>query len=75
MDSSVVVHMGTIASGEIVIRNGQLRDRLAEEYGVLCFERWRRRERCPTSLAYARQLFFHMPIDEVKRLVSSLDSH
>ena len=37
-DSHVVVHMGTIALGELIIRNGELRDRFAKEYGVLCFE-------------------------------------
>jgi nucleoside phosphorylase len=34
----VVVHRGTIASGELVIKNGKLRDHLAEEYVILCFE-------------------------------------
>lgn len=37
-DSRVVVHRGTIASGELVIKNGQLRDHLAKANGVLCFE-------------------------------------
>jgi nucleoside phosphorylase len=37
-DSRVVVHRGTIASGELVIKNAFLRDKLAEHYGVLCFE-------------------------------------
>ena len=95
-DSRVVVHMGTIASGELVIRNGELRDSLAKEYGVLCFEmeaagaltdfpcivirgvsdysdshkndRWHGYA-AAAAAAYARQLFFHMPIDEVKRCV------
>jgi hypothetical protein len=34
----VVVHRGTIASGELVIKNGKLRDELAKQYGILCFE-------------------------------------
>ncbi|KAF3313971.1 hypothetical protein TWF173_005563 [Orbilia oligospora] len=96
--SSVVVHMGTIASGELVIKNGEIRDQLAEEYGVLCFEMeaagaltdfpcivirgisdysdshkndvWHGYA-AAAAAAYARQLFFHMPIDEVKRYISS----
>ncbi|TGJ68452.1 hypothetical protein EYR41_007503 [Orbilia oligospora] len=96
--SRVVVHMGTIASGELVIKNGEIRDQLAEEYGVLCFEMeaagaltdfpcivirgisdysdshkndvWHGYA-AATAAAYARQLFFHMPIDEVKRYISS----
>ncbi|SCO90008.1 uncharacterized protein FRV6_14136 [Fusarium oxysporum] len=35
---TVVVHRGTIASGELVIKDGNLRDDLAERYNVLCFE-------------------------------------
>jgi nucleoside phosphorylase len=101
-DPRVVVHRGTIASGELVIKNGVLRDQLAKEYGVLCFEmeaagaladfpcivirgisdycdshkndQWHGYA-AAAAAAYARQLFFHMPIDEVKRLVSSLDNH
>jgi nucleoside phosphorylase len=92
----VVVHRGTIASGELVIKNGILRDQLAEQYGVLCFEmeaagaladfpcivirgisdysdshknnQWHGYA-AAVAAAYARQLFFHMPIDEVKRWV------
>ncbi|CAG8098618.1 unnamed protein product [Penicillium salamii] len=37
-ENFVVVHRGTIASGELVIKNAQLRDDLAKEYGILCFE-------------------------------------
>jgi nucleoside phosphorylase len=37
-DLYVVVHRGIIAFGEVVIKNGLLRDQLAEKYGVLCFE-------------------------------------
>ena len=92
----VVVHRGTIASGELVIKNGVLRDQLAEQYSVLCFEieaagvlvdfpcitirgisdysdshknnQWHGYA-AVAAAAYARQLFFHMPIDEVKRCV------
>ncbi|PKY07006.1 purine and uridine phosphorylase, partial [Aspergillus campestris IBT 28561] len=34
----IVVHRGTIASGELVIKDGVVRDRLAQEHGILCFE-------------------------------------
>jgi nucleoside phosphorylase len=35
----IVVHYGTIASGNLVIRDGLTRDRLSSELdGVLCFE-------------------------------------
>lgn len=34
----VVVHRGTIASGELVIKDAKKRDNLAWEHGVLCFE-------------------------------------
>jgi nucleoside phosphorylase len=92
----VVVHRGAIASGELVIKNGVLRDQLAEQYGVLCFEmeaagtladfpcivirgisdysdshknnQWHGYA-AAAAAAYARQLFFHMPIEEVKRSV------
>ncbi|KAJ5641389.1 hypothetical protein N7490_005389 [Penicillium lividum] len=37
-DAFVVVHRGTIASGELVIKDATLRDELAQEHGVLCFE-------------------------------------
>jgi nucleoside phosphorylase len=90
----VVVHRGTIASGELMIKNGNLRDQLASEYGVLCFEmeaagaladfpcivvrgisdycdshkndQWHGYA-AAAAAAYARHLFSHMPIDEVKR--------
>ncbi|CAI7574133.1 unnamed protein product [Penicillium manginii] len=32
------IHYGLIASGNQVVRHGMTRDRLAEEFGVLCFE-------------------------------------
>ncbi|KAL7755650.1 hypothetical protein ACKLNR_014177 [Fusarium oxysporum f. sp. zingiberi] len=34
----VVVHRGNIACGELVVKNALLRDRLAREYGLICFE-------------------------------------
>jgi nucleoside phosphorylase len=36
--SRVVVHRRTVASSELVLMNGILRDKLAEQYSVLCFE-------------------------------------
>jgi nucleoside phosphorylase len=36
--SYIVVYRGTIASGEAVVKDAMLRDELAEEYGILCFE-------------------------------------
>ncbi|KAI8635489.1 ankyrin repeat protein [Xylariaceae sp. FL1651] len=92
----IVVHRGTIASGELVLKNATLRDQLGKEYGILCFEmeaagaladfhcivirgisdycdshkndQWHGYA-AAAAAAYARQLFFHMPIDEVKRCV------
>lgn len=37
--SMPVIHYGTIASGNQVMRDGLLRDTLAKDLGVLCFER------------------------------------
>jgi nucleoside phosphorylase len=34
----MVVHRGTIASGELVVKDAALRDQLAKEYGLFCFE-------------------------------------
>ncbi|KAK1991922.1 hypothetical protein LX36DRAFT_324277 [Colletotrichum falcatum] len=34
----IIVHRGTVASGELVLRDAALRDKVAEEHGVLCFE-------------------------------------
>ncbi|KAF7157299.1 hypothetical protein CNMCM5623_001422 [Aspergillus felis] len=93
LDQLIVVHRGTVASGELVLRDSALRDQLAKEYGVLCFEmeaagamadfpclvirgiahycdshdndQWHGFA-AAAAAAYARQLFFHMPIDEVK---------
>lgn len=36
--SSVIIHRGTIASGELVIKDANKRDDLAQEHGVLCFD-------------------------------------
>ncbi|KAH8703303.1 hypothetical protein BGW36DRAFT_369121 [Talaromyces proteolyticus] len=38
MPSRIVVHQGTIASWEIILKDGSLRDCLAKEYGILSFE-------------------------------------
>jgi nucleoside phosphorylase len=101
-DPYVVVHRGTIASGELVIKNGELRDELAKQDGILCFEmevagaladfpcivicgisdycdshknnQWHRYA-AAAAAAYARQLFFHMPVDEVKQLVLTLEEY
>jgi nucleoside phosphorylase len=98
-DPYVVVHRGTVASGGLVIKNGKLRDELANQHSILCFEmeaagaladfpcivirgisdycdshkndRWHGYA-AAAAAAYARQLFFHMPVDEVKRSVSAL---
>jgi nucleoside phosphorylase len=100
-ESYVVVHRGIIASGELVIKNGNLRDKLAREYNVLCFEmeaagaladfpcivirgisdycdshkndQWHGYA-AAVAAAYARQLFFHMPIDQVKQCVLTQES-
>jgi hypothetical protein len=89
----MVVHRGTIASGELVVEDAALRDQLATEYGLLCFEMeaagaladfpcivirgisdycdshkndlWHGYA-AAAAAAYARHLFFHMPIDKVK---------
>ncbi|OHW93509.1 NB-ARC and TPR domain protein [Colletotrichum incanum] len=93
-DTFVVVHRGTIASGELVVKTAELRDGLAQQYGLLCFEmeaagaladfpcmvirgisdycdshkndQWHGYA-AAVAAAYARQLFFHMPIDEVQQ--------
>ena len=97
----IVVHRGTVASGELVVKDAILRDQLAKEYRLLCFEmeaagaladfpcivirgisdycdshkndQWHGYA-AAAAAAYARQLFFHMPIDEVKRCVLVSDS-
>ncbi|KAJ5118395.1 Disease resistance protein [Penicillium atrosanguineum] len=90
----IIVHRGTIASGELVIKDAKQRDDLAQEHGVLCFEmeaagaladlpcmvirgisdycdshkndQWHGYA-AAVAAAYARQLFFHMAIEEVQR--------
>jgi nucleoside phosphorylase len=97
----MIVHRGTIAAGELIMKNGVLRDQLAEQYGILYFEteaagtladfpciiirgisdysdshkndQWHGYA-AAVAAAYARQLFFHMPIDEVKRCVLAKES-
>lgn len=90
----VVIHRGTIAAGEKVMRDGVQREQLARESGVLCFEmeaagalndfpclvirgisdysdshkndKWHGYA-AAVAAAYARELFQHMPVDEVKQ--------
>lgn len=90
----LVVHRGMIAAGEQVIKHGTLRDELARQHGILCFEmeaagaladfpclvvrgisdyadshkndRWQGYA-AAAAAAYARELFFHMPVEEVKQ--------
>lgn len=87
----VIVHRGTIATGEKVVKDAELRDTLARTDGVLCFETeaagaltdfpclvvrgisgycdshendiWHGYA-ATVAAAYARQLFFHISIDE-----------
>ncbi|KUM57952.1 hypothetical protein ACN42_g9214 [Penicillium freii] len=98
-DSFIVVHRGTIASGELVIKDATKRDDLAQEHGVLCFEmeaagaltdfpcmvirgisdycdshkndQWHGYA-AAVAAAYARQLFFHMSIEEAQRDPNSM---
>jgi nucleoside phosphorylase len=93
-ESFVVVHRGTIASGELVVKSAALRDRLAKQHGLLCFEmeaagaladfpclvirgisdycdshkndQWHGYA-AAAAAAYARQLFFHLPVEESQR--------
>ena len=37
-NSKIIVHYGIIASGNQVMKHGVTRDRLAREFGILCFE-------------------------------------
>lgn len=94
MDEWITVHRGTIASGELVIKDGVKRDKLGNEHGILCFDmeaagvlsdfpclvvrgisdycdshkndQWHGFA-AAAAAAYARQLFFHMPITQVKQ--------
>ncbi|KAI9375946.1 nucleoside phosphorylase domain-containing protein [Aspergillus egyptiacus] len=92
-DPRIVVHRGTIASGECVIKDRRLRDQLAAEHDILCFEMEAAgaladfpclvirgiSNYCDThkndewqgyaalaAAAYARELFFHLPVDQLK---------
>ncbi|KAJ0358454.1 hypothetical protein COL26b_014491 [Colletotrichum chrysophilum] len=93
-DTFVIVHRGNIASGELVVKDALLRDTLAQQHGLLCFEMeaagaiadfpclvvrgisdycdshkndmWHGYA-AAVAAAYARQLFFHLPVDEVQR--------
>ncbi|KAF4417536.1 Kinesin light chain 1 [Colletotrichum fructicola] len=93
----VIVHRGNIASGELVVKDASLRDTLAQQHGLLCFEMeaagaiadfpclvvrgisdycdshkndmWHGYA-AAVAAAYARQLFFYLPVDEVQRRCS-----
>ncbi|KAK1837902.1 NB-ARC and TPR domain protein, partial [Colletotrichum chrysophilum] len=97
-DMFVVVHRGNIASGELVVKDALLRDKLAQHDELLCFEMeaagaiadfpclvvrgisdycdshkndmWHGYA-AAVAAAYARQLFFHLPVDEVQRCSSN----
>ncbi|KAF4888261.1 Nephrocystin-3 [Colletotrichum fructicola] len=97
-DTFVVVHRGNIASGEMVVKDALLRDILAQQDGLLCFEMeaagaiadfpclvvrgisdycdshkndmWHGYA-AAVAAAYARQLFFHLPVDGVQRCSSN----
>ncbi|KAL2786365.1 purine and uridine phosphorylase [Aspergillus keveii] len=95
---SLKVHRGTIASADLVLKDGSKRDLLGEEYGVLCFEMEAAgalsdfpclvirgiSDYCDShkndqwhgfaAAAYARQLFFHMPVDQVEQSSVSIDN-
>ncbi|KAK1843637.1 nb-arc and tpr domain protein [Colletotrichum chrysophilum] len=93
-ETYVIVHRGNIASGELVVKDARLRDALAQQHELLCFEmegagaiaefpclivrgisdycdshkndKWHGYA-AAAAAAYARQLFFHLPVDEVQR--------
>ncbi|KAG9849172.1 Pfs, NACHT and ankyrin domain protein, partial [Aureobasidium melanogenum] len=93
-DNLLVIHRGTIASGEVVMRDGLHRDALARDHKILCFEmeaagalidfpclvirgisdysdshkndKWHGYA-AAVAAAYARELFQHMPVEEVKQ--------
>jgi nucleoside phosphorylase len=95
-ESYIAVHRGTIASGEMVIKDATVRDLQATQYNLLCFEteaagalvdfpclvvrgisdycdshkddKWHGYA-AAVAAAYSRQLFFHMPVSEVKRYI------
>lgn len=89
-ESFIVMHRGTIASGELILNDAEERDRLAQKYGLLCFETEaagaladfpcmivrgisnycdsHKNEiwdgfAAAAAAAYARELFFHMPVE------------
>jgi nucleoside phosphorylase len=90
-EECIVVHRGTIASGGLVVKDAVLRDNLARQDSLLCFEMeaagalmdfpclvvrgisdycdlhkndlWHGYA-AAVAAAYARQLFFHLPIEE-----------
>ncbi|CRG88699.1 Ankyrin repeat domain-containing protein 50 [Talaromyces islandicus] len=98
-DSYIVVHRGNIASGERIIKNAAVRDKLAAQYNLLCFEteaagalvdfpcmvvrgisdycdshkndQWQGYA-AAAAAAYARQLFFHLPVSEVRSHISEI---
>ncbi|KAF6820634.1 kinesin light chain [Colletotrichum plurivorum] len=93
-DTFVIVHRGNIASGELGVKDAWLRDTLAQQHRLLCFEMeaagpiaefpclvvrgisdycdshkndmWHGYA-AAVAAAYARQLFFHLPVDQVQR--------
>ncbi|KAG9762871.1 Pfs, NACHT and ankyrin domain protein, partial [Aureobasidium melanogenum] len=93
-DNWLVIHRGTIASGEVVMRDGLHRDALARDHKILCFEmeaagalndfpclvirgisdysdshkndKWHGYA-AAVAAAYARELFHHVPVEEVKQ--------
>jgi nucleoside phosphorylase len=93
-ESLIVMHRGTIAPGELLLRDAMLRDTLAEQHTLLCFEMEATgaladfpcmvirgiSDYCDThkndewhgyaaavAAAYARQLLFHLPMEEAQR--------
>ena len=58
-----MIHCGTIASGNQVMKNGKIRDRLARELGILCFE------------MEAAGLMDHFPCLVIRGVCDYADSH
>ncbi|KAF5131208.1 hypothetical protein E5D57_007560 [Metarhizium anisopliae] len=97
----IAVHRGTIASGELVIKDAFLRDQMAQQNGVVCFETeavgaladfpcmivrgisdycdshkndvWHGFA-AAAAAAYARELFFHLPIRETASVASQFEA-
>ncbi|EQB54037.1 hypothetical protein CGLO_06170 [Colletotrichum gloeosporioides Cg-14] len=93
-ETYVTVHRGNVASGELVVKDSRLRDALAQQHELLCFEMeaagavsdfpclvirgisdycdshkndmWHGYA-AAVAAAYTRQLFFHLPVDEMQR--------